>query len=180
MQDSTNTSSFFLYLSSNNNYLTYSWNFGDGSTSNLQYPTHTYAGSGPYQICLAVSNANGCTNTYCDSVYAGRASGGITITVINPAMAGVTDNNTIINSLENYPNPFSNTTTIAYSIKQDASIELNILDLLGNKIAVIESGKKASGTYQTEWNASNISAGIYLLQLKVNNQISIKKLMITK
>lgn len=180
MQDSINTSSFFLYLSSNNYNLIYTWDFGDGTSSTQQYPTHTYAGSGPYLICLTVSDANGCTDTYCDSLYAGRASGGLTITVVNPVVAGITDNSSLINSLENYPNPFSATTTIAYSIIQDASIELCILDLLGNKIAVIESGNKSSGIYQTDWSASNISAGIYMLQLKVNNQISTKKMMITK
>ena len=180
LQDSTNASNFYLYMSSNNNNLNYSWDFGDGTSSTQQYPTHTYNGSGPYMVCLTVSDGNGCTNTYCDSLYAGRASGGITLTVVNPTTAGVYDGGIIISSLLNYPNPFNNSTTIAYSIKQDASVELKVLDLLGNKVAVIESGNKASGTYQTEWNASNIAAGIYMLQLKVGNQISTKKLMITK
>lgn len=48
---------------------TYSWNFGDGSpTSSAQNPTHTYAASGAYYVCLTVTNPSG-SNTFCDSVH---------------------------------------------------------------------------------------------------------------
>lgn len=48
---------------------TYSWNFGDGSaTSSAQNPTHTYAASGAYYVCLSVTNPSG-TNIFCDSVH---------------------------------------------------------------------------------------------------------------
>ncbi|MFN8315473.1 MAG: PKD domain-containing protein [Chitinophagales bacterium] len=48
---------------------TYSWNFGDGSpTSSAQNPTHTYAASGAYYVCLTVTNPSG-SNMFCDSVY---------------------------------------------------------------------------------------------------------------
>ncbi len=45
----------------------WSWNFGDGITSNLQSPTHTYTQSGIYQVCLTVSNFCG-TNTFCQNL----------------------------------------------------------------------------------------------------------------
>lgn len=48
---------------------TYSWNFGDGSaTSSAQNPTHTYAASGAYYVCLTVTNPSG-SNMFCDSVH---------------------------------------------------------------------------------------------------------------
>jgi len=37
----------------------YSWNFGDGTTSNLQNPTHSYAAGGPYSVSLTVSGPGG-------------------------------------------------------------------------------------------------------------------------
>ena len=51
--------------------ITYTWDFGDGTTSNSQNPSHTYQSSGWYQVCLTIStiSPNGftCTNTLCDS-----------------------------------------------------------------------------------------------------------------
>ncbi|MFN4932502.1 MAG: PKD domain-containing protein [Bacteroidota bacterium] len=46
----------------------YSWNFGDGNTSTLQNPTHTYASSGYYNVCLTTAY-NGCTYTTCTTIY---------------------------------------------------------------------------------------------------------------
>jgi PKD repeat protein len=45
----------------------YSWSFGDGNTSTLQFPNHQYSAPGVYLVCLTVSTV-GCTSTYCDSI----------------------------------------------------------------------------------------------------------------
>jgi PKD repeat protein len=78
LQDSINTYSYIIYNNSSvgNNY-SYFWDFGDGNTSNLEFPTHTYAGVGPYQLCLTVTDTSGCNDTFCDSLYAGRNETGI-------------------------------------------------------------------------------------------------------
>ncbi|MEN8223803.1 MAG: PKD domain-containing protein [Bacteroidota bacterium] len=44
----------------------WSWDFGDGSTSNLQSPMHVYALGGSYNVCLTISDTTGnCDDTYC-------------------------------------------------------------------------------------------------------------------
>lgn len=48
---------------------TWYWNFGDGATSTLQYPIHTYANIGWYNVCLHIATDSGCTSTFCDSIY---------------------------------------------------------------------------------------------------------------
>jgi len=51
---------------------TWYWEFGDGSTSDLQNPVHTYADSGYYTVCLTITADSGiCTSTYCDQVPVG-------------------------------------------------------------------------------------------------------------
>jgi len=47
----------------------YSWSFGDGGTSTEIYPYHVYNQSGFYDVCLSVSNALGCLNTSCKTVF---------------------------------------------------------------------------------------------------------------
>jgi PKD repeat protein len=49
--------------------VTYAWDFGDGSTSSQQNPTHTYAATGYYYVCLTVTNLASCQSTFCTTVY---------------------------------------------------------------------------------------------------------------
>lgn len=57
--------------------VTYAWTFGDGTTSTLMNPSHTYnpTGSGVYQTCLTISSAT-CSDTYCDTINLNNSPGG--------------------------------------------------------------------------------------------------------
>jgi PKD repeat protein len=61
----------------------YSWDFGDGTTSTLQNPNHTYSSMGYYYVCLTISGVDSLNNPfscdYCDSLYVGNT--------FNPCMA---------------------------------------------------------------------------------------------
>ena len=65
--DSANPYLFWTYNSSIGTNLTYSWNFGDGNTSTLQAPMHTYAAAGNYVVCLTVTSGVN-TSTICHSI----------------------------------------------------------------------------------------------------------------
>jgi hypothetical protein len=47
---------------------TYFWDFGDGSSSTISNPVHPF-GMGAHAICLTIATSNGCSSTYCDSIY---------------------------------------------------------------------------------------------------------------
>jgi gliding motility-associated-like protein len=47
---------------------TYAWEFGDGETSGLADPVHTYPDTGTYQVCLEVTSNMGCEDIICDEV----------------------------------------------------------------------------------------------------------------
>ncbi|KYG74989.1 gliding motility-associated-like protein [Roseivirga ehrenbergii] len=57
----------------------WSWNFGDGSTSNLQNPTHTYTTSGTFDVSLTVSDLDGCSRTLTKTNYVNTISGAFDI-----------------------------------------------------------------------------------------------------
>jgi len=61
------SSGTFYFFPTSGNAATYSWNFGDGSTSTTAYPTHQYNAYGTYYVCLTVQTM-GMTCTYCDTV----------------------------------------------------------------------------------------------------------------
>lgn len=46
----------------------YSWTFGDGNSSTLQFPNHQYSAPGWYSVCLSITTGN-CSSTHCDSIY---------------------------------------------------------------------------------------------------------------
>lgn len=58
----------FSYNGTNGNNTSYAWDFGDGSTSSVANPTHTYNGIGPWVACVTITTNTGCTSTFCDTV----------------------------------------------------------------------------------------------------------------
>ncbi|MEZ4824866.1 MAG: PKD domain-containing protein [Bacteroidia bacterium] len=68
--------SFWFYSDSLANWnATYSWSFGDGTSSSSMIPQHTYANAGTYLVCLTVTDSiTNCTDTFCDSVITGQAT----------------------------------------------------------------------------------------------------------
>jgi PKD repeat protein len=183
VQDTTNLYNYFVYnyASTLPGVTTYMWDFGDGTTSTAAFPTHTYTATSPVSLCLTITNSYGgisCTSTYCDSITPGMMmSGPFTVNVMSPT--GIEEQN-VISTLENYPNPFSDNTSISYSISKDAAVSVSVVDLLGNTVALIESGNHPAGSYTLNWNAEGTAEGMYLLQLKVNNTVSTKKLVISR
>jgi PKD repeat protein len=181
IQDSTNVTNYLIYNSTpGSSSANYFWDFGDGTTSTLQYPTHTYSANMPYYICLTVSDTSGCTDTYCDSINTGHGATPITLTVMAPTLTGVSVIEETTSTLENYPNPFNESTVINYYISKDANVELYVMDLLGNVISTIDNTRKQSGNYNVTWNASDVANGMYILQMKVNDQLIIKKIVVSK
>ncbi len=63
------------YNANGNSYATYSWDFGDGTYSTLQSPTHQYNFMGNAYVCLTVTDS-GCTDTHCDSLSSNPNGGG--------------------------------------------------------------------------------------------------------
>lgn len=52
---------------------TWTWDFGNGNTSTLQNPVHTYADTGYYEVCLTITDSIGnCTDTYCETIFVGN------------------------------------------------------------------------------------------------------------
>ena len=81
---------------------------------------------------------------------------------------------------QNYPNPFNPSTSISYSIPENAFVTLKIYDVLGNEVEVLINEQKEPGNYQIDFNASELSSGIYYYALTAGNFISTKKMSLVK
>jgi photosystem II stability/assembly factor-like uncharacterized protein len=82
--------------------------------------------------------------------------------------------------IQNYPNPFNPSTLISFTLPEQGDIELKIFDVLGNEVATLVNESKPAGSYEVEWNASNLPSGVYIYQLVVGTNIQMKKMLLLK
>jgi len=81
---------------------------------------------------------------------------------------------------QNYPNPFNPTTNIRFQIADIRFVTLKIYDLLGNEVATLVSEEKPAGSYEVEFDGSNLPSGLYIYRLISQNYSASKKLMLLK
>jgi hypothetical protein len=77
-----------------------------------------------------------------------------------------------INSFEfyqNYPNPFNPSTTISYKLPVDGIVKIVVFDLLGNEICTLLDDYKKAGRYETKFDGSMLSSGMYLYKIEIWN-----------
>jgi Tol biopolymer transport system component len=86
--------------------------------------------------------------------------------------------------LWNYPNPFSNSTAIDFSVMQPSHVTLNIYNLSGQKITTLVDADYLAGSYHVQWNGKNkegdLPSGIYLYQLKTSGETETKKMTLIR
>jgi hypothetical protein len=81
---------------------------------------------------------------------------------------------------DNYPNPFNPSTTIVYSLPEAAFTSLKIYDAVGNEVSSLVNETKSSGTYEVEFNATDLSSGIYYYTLQAGSFNQTKKMILIK
>jgi hypothetical protein len=88
---------------------------------------------------------------------------------------------------QNYPNPFNPSTTIKYQIpdlpagRQGSNfVTLKVYDVLGSEVAILANEEKPVGSYEVEWNASNVPSGVYFYQLKTKGYLETKKMVLLR
>ena len=81
---------------------------------------------------------------------------------------------------QNYPNPFNPSTVIKYSIPQGGFVQLFVYDLLGRKVSSLVNEEQSLGNYKIEFNAKNLSSGIYFYRLNSGGFTKTKKLILLR
>ena len=79
-----------------------------------------------------------------------------------------------------YPNPFNPSTTIDYFVGQDGYVNVSIYDIKGSLVEELVDGQMESGHNKVRWVASNLSSGVYFVQIKTSGVVNTKKLMLIK
>jgi len=81
---------------------------------------------------------------------------------------------------QNYPNPFNPETTISFELPAASYANLSVYNMIGERVAELVNGDMASGSHAVNFNAANLSSGIYFYRLSTNTHQITKKLTLVK
>jgi hypothetical protein len=139
----------------------YSWDFGDFTNSSAPAPVHAYAANGDYQVVLTAINGN-CTDTVIFNV---------AITVSIEELMG-------ISNLTIYPNPASEAAIVSFENTTGTSFDLQLVDQLG-RVIMSQNNVQSMGLNLINVDLTNLSDGMYSIQL-ISNQNTISKRLIVR
>mgnify|MGYP000297032669 CR=1 FL=1 len=81
---------------------------------------------------------------------------------------------------QNFPNPFNPTTKISYKIQKEGTVSLSVYNLVGQEVAMLVYEKQSPGNYEVEFNATDLTSGVYLYKLQINGFTSVKRMTVIK
>ena len=105
----------------------------------------------------------------------------------------ILENKTVVNSVkqvssvpaefaleQNFPNPFNPSSTIRFSLKNDAEVQLFITNSLGQRVGSLVNHKMQAGTHEVTFTGDGLSSGAYFYTLKAGSFSETKKMILTK
>ncbi len=81
---------------------------------------------------------------------------------------------------QNYPNPFNPSTQIVVGIPVSGTYSLKIYNMLGQEVSILLNGQITAGTHTFNFDASNLTSGIYFYNFSGNNFNQTKKMLLLK
>ncbi len=154
-------------------YLTYrNWDFGDGSSSPVQNPSHVYKIPGTYTVKLTV----GYDDVFIDEIKTDLITAENVLSIDESSANLISRNGITISAIE--PNPSSDVIRFTYGVNTPQNISIAIYNIYGERVMAISDGYISEGTYNKEMNISNLPSGAYYLQIlgkdgQVNQMISV-------
>jgi len=153
----------YVFLSTNNG-------------TNWSYVGHGLAnGSRNYIYSLAISGNN---------IFAGIMVSGVWRRPLSEMITSVERTSseipTSFNLSQNYPNPFNPSTTISFSIPTSEFVTLKVYDVLGRELATLVNENLSAGNYSYNFDASNLTSGVYLYKLQAGKYSETKKMILSK
>jgi PKD repeat protein len=182
----TTTNLWYAYPSYPGNITAASWSWGDGNTSTGLWPSHTYASTGWYTICLSVTVSCGSSTTTCvfSNIYkmsAEAATAGMATINVMGGPTGIDQAVQENSSINLYPNPSNGIFSLEMgNINETGGTTLiSIYNVLGESVYQTEV-QNTSNTLSKDIQLENISEGTYFLKAVTKNRSYTAKIIITK
>lgn len=82
--------------------------------------------------------------------------------------------------LPNYPNPFNPSTSVPVELSQSGNVAVEVIDLLGRRVAVLADGFKTAGRHVFTFDAAGLSSGMYIVRLSGDAGTASRKVTLVK
>jgi hypothetical protein len=101
---------------------------------------------------------------------------------ITPVVTGMPGNQLaqMFSLKQNYPNPFNPSTTISYQLPVQSHVTLKVFDVLGKEVASLVNKVEQAGNKQVNFDAGNLSSGVYYYTLQAGDFVDTKKFVLIK
>jgi len=130
----------------------------------------------PNNFFWDISFANVNTGWACGrSIISTTSTGGLVS--VTPVAANTPDSYSL---KQNYPNPFNPETKISFDIKKAGFASLKVFDMTGKEVKSLLNENVSAGSYEINFNASELNSGVYFYTLKTNEFTETKKMMLVK
>ena len=184
------------------------WEFGDGTSSTEQNPSHTYPHAGTYLVCLFITDDDGCTSHFCHHVtlhhipmdvnnsvqraaiddshfgYKINPPSSPKPTALNPiqliAQSKLNGENTHEDEtyLLVYPNPIIGDATIKYDLAYNADVKLEVYNLLGEIVLQTNNNTQEKGIHSKSFDGKDLQSGSYIIKMIVGGEVFTKKIVV--
>ena len=81
---------------------------------------------------------------------------------------------------QNYPNPFNPTTMIDYKLANSGHVMLSVYDMIGRRVATLVNEQVTAGEHQVQFDASNLSSGVYIYRLQTQSETLTRQMVLIK
>jgi hypothetical protein len=81
---------------------------------------------------------------------------------------------------QNYPNPFNPSTEITFALSVPAMTTLRVYDLLGREVSLLQDGWMDAGVHHARFNASGLTSGMYVYQLRSGEKTAVRRMLLMK
>ncbi|MCB9246603.1 MAG: PKD domain-containing protein [Flavobacteriales bacterium] len=140
----------------------YNWRFGDGGRSSSVTPSYWYTNvdQDEFEVCLSIINSSNCLSENCE--------------MVTVDLLGVSDLDLLSDMVRVYPNPNNGLFTVQVKDAQN-DLEIGVMNVQGELIRSVRPND-VSGTY--EMDLSDVSSGVYLIQVRNGNYASVNRITI--
>ena len=86
---------------------------------------------------------------------------------------------------QNFPNPFNGATTIRYEISEESPVQLEVFNLMGQRVLLMVDGVQEAGSYELQWDGNNenglpFASGIYLYRIRAGEFTDVRKMLLVR
>ena len=80
----------------------------------------------------------------------------------------------------NYPNPFNPSTSIVFELASQVEVTLEVFNVLGQRVEIMELGTHASGRHEVTFDASGLPSGVYVLRMQMGEEVKTQNITLLK